>query len=168
MFPILATSGEQRTTTCMHQRSDTQRASDRHQTEKYYLWLVFSDFGIGKRNWTILKIQGPFRDGPRTVALSTTGISHNEIDPGMHVSLQPSIAAYTGWAKKKDPLRFFANISAKSKNFKIKFYRLKSNSFLQINAKFHQKLPNTTKFTSLFMSLPHWFWPLKNMLHNIS
>src|SRR5688572_6014395 len=60
----------------------------------------------------------------------------------------------TGWAKKKEPLRIFANISAKSKNFEIMFHRLEGNSYLRIMAKFHRKVSNRTKVISLLVSPP--------------
>ena len=47
--------------------------------------------------------------------------------------------------KKNDPLWFFANISAKGKNFQTKFYRLIDNSFLHIDTKFHQTISNRPK-----------------------
>ncbi len=54
-------------------------------------------------------------------------------------------------------LRFFAHISATSKNFKIKFYMLKDNSYLRIIAKFHQKIPQKTKVILLLVSQPTVF-----------
>ena len=63
--------------------------------------------------------------------------------------------AYTGWAKKNDPLRFFSNILAKIRNFKMKLYMPKGNSFLRITAKFHQKMSNGSKVISLLVRPPH-------------
>ena len=57
----------------------------------------------------------------------------------------------------------FANISAKSKHFKIKYYRLNGNSFLHLSAKFHQNISNRTKVISLLVSPPSVFWWFKNV-----
>ena len=57
-------------------------------------------------------------------------------------------------SQKNDPLRFFANISAKGRNYQTKYYRLIGNSFLHINDKFHQKMLKETKVMSLLVSPP--------------
>ena len=63
----------------------------------------------------------------------------------------------TGGPKKVTPKIVFANISVKSKNFKIKYYRLNGNGYLRMRAKFHQRITNRTKVISLLVSPPPVF-----------
>ena len=82
----------------------------------------------------------------------------------------PQCARTENWdevAKKNNLLWFFTNISPKDKNFKTKFYRLVDDSFLHLNAKYHQHLLKKTQVISLIVSAPYWFWWSKNMLRNI-
>ena len=60
------------------------------------------------------------------------------------------ILTSTGWAKKSNPLAFFANILVKNKNFQIKFSRLKGSSYLRLMAKFHVKFSNRKKSYTIF------------------
>ena len=60
---------------------------------------------------------------------------------------------YTVSQKNPDPSAF-ANIFAKIKNFKTKFYRLKGHSYLRIITKLQPNISYRTKVRPLLVSRP--------------